>query len=469
MPTLAVRMRLAPGPVYEAVLARCPPASLPAPWDRIPICDSCYQCPDDPDALFRELVSRFDRQQLQNSGAVVVENDTLVLDESLRDSAEFIIAIRKAPDGKPLDLLTSRGCISGADWPVLAAFYDHRVRSAMKPFARKLIVAFTMADVVLLRSLGLPVTLGTGLEEFDIAALDELAEKFGWDDSERKEQLNSNYNMSDTASDNVDEGVNEEVDSDVEQYASRQAEPMPVELDSASMDPDVDATGSRRVVAVQPQLVLLDWSPRNLSDESPVEVARIVEYLNVTRCYFGIQAFDEVMRWTPNRMTIDGIGDCLRYGVVEAARKEVQLSFTWDRGILLVGHNRAIREPENVIGTLNRLQEAIRYEYRRSPDFHEGPIDKVWEEFEKQLKGDFELPLLTAALECEDPVRKQRLLALAGLSRITHQQAFLLNQTLSRQAKEVALNGTPLPASPGLKDYLATLKVVASLTKERRK
>lgn len=350
----AIRNYSDPAEIYDSFLSSCCPASFPEPWTGLDACDCCYHCPPDSEDTFEQLIEEYRRDHLLASGLAIAEGGALMLDESLRDPQGFVVAIREAPDKPAHDLLTSSGCISGAIWPVIAAFRDFRIQELLADYEHRLLVAFEMVDVVLLRCLGIPATLGVGLETFDVELLDELADRFGWDVKERQVYL-GNVDVDheaealaleerlrpsspvDEARDDVEARCAENDDReecDVEadeipesgcaaeeqQHSHRQGQE-PKECVGRSESSTGDKLESEQNVAVAaPTLVVLGWSPSRLDLESPLEVDSFAKYLDDARWHLGINASDDVDRWVPNRANLENIRKCLEYGVMSTLR-----------------------------------------------------------------------------------------------------------------------------------------------------
>jgi len=146
-----------------------------------------------------------------------------------------ILAFRKNRDEKPFALLGRYGLLAGPGTPITAALDDARTVAGIQETG-VLIACFDVLETALLRSLGLPATLLTGLVQPDLDGLQRLARLFGSDDP-RVDPQQSSTNL-----------------------ASQQ-------------------TGGS--LADPPRLALMGWSPRSLSTEPPPLLCKLASSLGL--------------------------------------------------------------------------------------------------------------------------------------------------------------------------------------------
>src|SRR5262249_4928036 len=96
----------------------------------------------------------------------------------LCDPDGAVLALRRHPGGAVFDLLTSRGCLASRRLPIFVS-WDDRFTFARFLKSRVLFAAGDIRDVALLRTLGLPATLSTGLERATLQDVRALRQAFG--------------------------------------------------------------------------------------------------------------------------------------------------------------------------------------------------------------------------------------------------------------------------------------------------
>ena len=158
--------------VYEAIVSRCLPYKLPAPWDRLP-CDPAFVVlPPDREQLLLDLEQQFSREQLLPAGVVVVDAaGKLGWHPLLEPIGEPIWAVEKS-GGEGVQSLIARQKVLGRNprTALGAALADHRqapiiaetngksgdqIAGREEGRADFVFVAFSMIDAAILRSLGL--------------------------------------------------------------------------------------------------------------------------------------------------------------------------------------------------------------------------------------------------------------------------------------------------------------------------
>lgn len=158
--------------IYDCVIADCSPYEFSGWWSRLRADAAAYRGPTDSAALLERLQRAFPLDTLQRSGVVRLgPSGAPELDPELHGPDSALLALRAAGSNAVLDLMTSRGCIARRSLPAIAILRDARTAQLLQHRSRPLCVSFSLPDVVLLRALGVPATLGTGLERLRRAGL----------------------------------------------------------------------------------------------------------------------------------------------------------------------------------------------------------------------------------------------------------------------------------------------------------
>ena len=159
--------------IYDAVAQLANPYVLPQEWSWTSVDPDSYLLMDPPAAL-AQLREIFSVDELVAAGVGILSEGELVLNPVLAAPDPGFIVLRKA-DGRAYDLATSAGCITGAV-PVLRMFYDRRTQHGIKASLNALChVVFKMADVVLLRSLGVAAVPAALLQNLEVHRMERLS------------------------------------------------------------------------------------------------------------------------------------------------------------------------------------------------------------------------------------------------------------------------------------------------------
>lgn len=164
-------------PIYEQILAHCPPLSFPPPWDFLPAPTHCRGPVTNPTAVLAELRARYDEATLHAAEVVCTTADGLRLAPLFAGPDAALIALRERPEGPLLALLTARGCLPRNLLSINAVQQDHWTREALRVHG-VLYATPAIHEVVLLQALGLAATLSLGLERLTVSGLAQLHDSF---------------------------------------------------------------------------------------------------------------------------------------------------------------------------------------------------------------------------------------------------------------------------------------------------
>lgn len=163
------------GAVFEFLAARCPPAPVfPPPWDFLPLTPGCLGPVPDPGATLAALRAAFPDARLARAGVLRPSPDGLPrLAPELGNPAGALVPFHDRASRKPYALLTPRGCLAAQRDPITAALKDEWTAAGVAKWGA-LFATPHVAEAVLLRALGLPVTLSVGIGRLSAAGLKAL-------------------------------------------------------------------------------------------------------------------------------------------------------------------------------------------------------------------------------------------------------------------------------------------------------
>ena len=164
--------------IYEALVGLCSTFTLPGPWHSI-ACDPAFFClPNDNAAVLAELRQQFADADLIKSGIVKTdETNSLIWHPDLVVEGAPIWAIRPSRDEKPVGLIAQMRTIGKTTWALVWAFEDHRQNERIAAAGNQVVVAYSMADLAILQSLGIAAVPGGNWNRFTKGQLSYLYKK----------------------------------------------------------------------------------------------------------------------------------------------------------------------------------------------------------------------------------------------------------------------------------------------------
>jgi hypothetical protein len=151
--------------VLQLILVRSEPLPLPSRWEFPGHESTVRRLTCDPVDLQHALQTDCDREMLLKLGVFVRSGiDDVALCPPLdKPQTPFAASFREEVES-PHELLTSDGILPVSQEPaVFGAMNDFRTKSAAMKFKKRVVVAFNLTDLAVLRSLGFAATTATGL------------------------------------------------------------------------------------------------------------------------------------------------------------------------------------------------------------------------------------------------------------------------------------------------------------------
>lgn len=383
--------------IYNAVAKQGVPYLLPQEWAWLPVDADCL-LPGDPAVLWSALTEEFDDDDLLAAGVAERREGTLVLSPALLNADRGFIVLRRGKD-TAFDIVTAAGCLSGAP-PVLVMHRDeHTSRALSVPSGRFLYGVASMADAVLLRSLGVaaaPVALLAGL---DLRCLERLLLLLG--------------------------GVTED-------DARPRYSPLP-------FDDEADPNLTRRSGGNGGffSLVLLAGSVAAERAENPDSLVAVARHLHGAEKHLKF-AWKRLSVWFPTTQDFAGLGYGRDLQSVEALQRCVWAPHAHHNLTNLAqGRRPLVRVPTAAAAyfELWTKRQAILQNVADVSDTTQRHAE-VHQQYEAFVEKQFVRPLVEKALDSGAPEERMLLVEMASFSRLFHQVLPTASAARSQSARD---------------------------------
>ena len=384
-------------------------------FDCLEVDRDVWCCPHDSSEAVRVLLKAFGEDEVVASGVVIRNGDSFNLSPSLRAEYANFVVLRNPETGEPFDIFATDGCLASSALAVLQLLEDGHTRRCLEMSDGSIFAAFSIEDVIVLRSCGLPVTLASELDQIPLQCLDQFCSEFG---------------------------LSREVsDREFERNAAEKDEGH--ESESHPNDPfgqvPSEATTDDRVQPVE--LVLVGWSPSTLTSTEPNQIAMVVEHFKKLERLFRVNVND-VRLWQPSAEDFERWHYVADEKCADMLVSDIQdSSFELHESILSYGQEkpRAIQAPTDYATSLARLQQAAAGDVR----LHVGGPDqpkRALLDCQRLMNEQVIHPLRELALNTASPVGRTMLLGIAELSHVFHTQSMLIPDKLNRTIAERGLD-----------------------------
>lgn len=169
-----------PPAVYQKFLEFCQAYCLAEPWHGLAVAADCWAGPVQSTAALARLADEFLEAELLAAGLARSLPDGLVMNPAVSGEASAVIALRPAPDQPPFALLTSHGVLREQPLVPLAVLQDSQTLALLAGAGPQLLIGFDMADVMILRSLGLPATTPGEFAHLTAGKFRQIVSACGW-------------------------------------------------------------------------------------------------------------------------------------------------------------------------------------------------------------------------------------------------------------------------------------------------
>jgi hypothetical protein len=383
--------------IYRRLFELAEPFQLPAPADSLRLDEDIRSSVPSDDSLRRVLEEEFGADQLREAG---------VFDELVSGYPDFplgltdagpLVALRK-DSGTIFDVVTPLGCLSG-EVTLLQMLRDARTRALADAGEGMIFAADSLADVAVLRGLGLAAVPMVGLECLDYSGLRKIAAAFGGGCVGHKGD-------------------------------------QPVKLPPECFEPEPNGTSDNRKRRVIPRsLTLVTHSLVRPSLEIAAGFRTVASHLARFQRYMDADIWD-LFVWWPTEDELLGLRYCIEIGALGEARLRVlDNEELKDLKIFIdPGRTPARRDaPAGLPAVLGRVRED-RAKRRRSPS-EERHYQASLDEYERVVDRDLIASLVEQALEIPCPVAQNQGIILAETFRIIHQQAPAIEDDLAEMRR----------------------------------
>lgn len=388
-------------PIYQEVAAAGAPLVLPGVWRALPSDTSFFRIAD-ATALWETLRSKFAQPKLIESGVGQAGDDgVLVMNPRLTSPQAILWALRKKAGMPPFQLIVDLQCVHSKSWAFAAAFVDYRTAPMIEAAEDRVAVAFSMADLAILRSLKVPAVPAGGLHFLPGRSLEHFSRLVGLD---RKPPAGPN--------------------------PLRSVEP--------------------------PALVLFDWSVANLAPTDSTEADRIWNYWRELHGNLGLE-IDEYRRLLPTAAELSKVRFLVKHEGWDRLREALFEGPYENSPSLCDDPSRERRTP----GSLSEAMQMWRRTVSLSSDFLARRL--AWNDVRDFHDRQIVDPLAQEALATADPIQRSMLSALADLSRLLHPQLAQMTEKASQAVGEKGAGAGNLVPKEDFQQLMAGLDRVLAL------
>lgn len=377
--------------VYEALAQAGSAYQLPSPWHHIP-CDPSFFClPGNKAALLADLRRQFSDADLIQAGVVTSDaTKTVVWHPQLVVGDVPIWAIRTRPNQKPTALIAQLKNVGKNTWAVRAALQDYRQSSLLAAADEQVVVAYSMPDAAILRSLGFVAVPGGSWNRLTRQQLDFLCQKL---------RITS-------------------------------PAPQPNTFGAAGMGPEKTAPTKTAPTKKGPlSLILANWS---LAAFAATDIgAATTSWSHLQELNRNLElAFDTFELWKPSAQHLQQLGYQLQYQDFKQVRAGLLNCMAEDA--TAIDADFRVKRP-----TARTITEALRV-WQRAERNAMNPVgrQKAYEQFCELIDRQRFDPLIEEALRAQNPLERNAELALAETSRLLQPQVQLLTEKIRRSIGE---------------------------------
>ena len=252
-------------------------------------------------------------------------------------------------DGRCYEVLTSAGCLSRRELPLTAMLRDATCRrQAADSFS--LFVTFSLADLVVLRALGLPATTAWDLDRLGGRQLSEVQTAFGLADDQGSIVLDPV--MPDPAPRYaVDDDEQDELHEDLEDVAERPAGDPTIKLrpeaehqppaDEPLFPPSVPA--NELFPFADLELVLVGWSPYKWNADEPAGLSPVIDHLRGLHQHLQYSCLRTSI-WRPTADDLASLRFAIKFGNPPLLREAVERNVATRSTSLIASKPRSFTE-----------------------------------------------------------------------------------------------------------------------------
>jgi len=345
--------------------------------------------------------------------ATMGPNGDLQLDPALCNASTAIIPLCKKAGQDPYDLVTDHGGIATGAMPLCACLEDGRITKMLSANNHVLCAACSSADAVALLSLGIPATLASGLAQLGEDHLDKICRYYKLGKYAIGRHRMSYYDD----------------------------------------DPRV------------PQVLVVGWSPANLTLEEPEGFAEIVSHLNAIEQHLGI-CLEKFSLWQMTPKELEGILFRMENFGPSSVKTALGASLI-PRRRKLVPQWTQVDQPQDLPAAIQDLRKSLSASDRKAED-----EKRAWENALQSLQRQAADPWFEQLEGVEDAAERSLMIQAALSSQVSQIQGL---QILMKMTCISGQKGATRPAVPSDELYQQfarssdlTIKAVNALIQYRK-
>jgi hypothetical protein len=401
--------------IFQQIVAACAPVRFQRPWGFLSCQSDCFGGIANCTAMLEMLRQQFGDAALQEAGVLQQPKDGPPLVHPGLTSGEGIVVLRPSPDAPPADLSTSHGCLSGLP-PLFATAQDRWTQEAHE-LCPLFFAVFSLRDLRLLRSLGLPVALAAGLDQLNAKTLRLMAKAFDVSSAHAPDSIPKVAPASAAP------------DCNGSLLEGREAK-TPQDTTSRQSCADMGLQ-SRRL------LIIVGWSLSDLSLGIPGGVAPLARHLARAEESLDLDV-ENFAVWVPTPDEVEKIRFASQVRDEESLRRLVSHA----QNLLEIQEFLDLAKPPDpkppkVTEDYISLRRKLAAGFREQAQSGSAPPDlqQTWKRYEAQVRLELVEPLRRQALEAEDPALRCAGDELASLLELLHRLHPKMEQLMAREGR----------------------------------
>ncbi len=415
-----------------------------------------YRSPADPQQALEALLQKFGKSALVEAGVAARGDEGLQFTPALAAPHSPFVALYDNNDGRAYALVTSAGCLGHDSPPLFAGLQDRPTVFQLTNFeAGNFFVCASVADMILLRSLGFAATTAAGLTELKLKDIRALRGHFDIC-APTMDEDNDNA-LAATAEPAADAPGSDAPAADRGRMAGEELQ---------SQGPAAEATGpgeEPEFALEELALVLVAWSPSQLETGMPPCIAALEEHLRRLHKHFELTL--KVTTWLASEADIAQMKFIITSQAVRWLQKSMLASLEHSHYKSLDGQMpQAPTPPRDYAEAVARLLGPGSEDKAVIPAPSNPHADWLWAQ--ELLERDVVRPLIAQALRAPDRIEGTLTLGLAALSRVFHTQGLLLGKKLSKAVAAKGVDGQAEVPLDGVKQFIALAGRLQSMAAE---
>jgi hypothetical protein len=205
------------------------------------------------------------------------------------------------------------------------------------------------------------------------------------------------------------------------------------------------------------RLVVVNWTPSHTDRNELEALGQVREQVRILENYLRMSL--DMYVWTPPAEDVARIRTCCSHGSPEQVRQAILDSM--DASLVPAAmSDDEINRPKDLPEAIAKLRQAL----QRSPGNRKRER-RLWAEYDAKLNDDLITPLTKRALEMLNPEERNRLFAIAGISRIAFPATEALSAKFARGIARAGIRETGVAITPEIELLLKSYSLLLNLIK----